>query len=307
MRLEEPLMNKEMLRAWIQASRPPFYIATLIPLTLGWVVAAGQGGPWHPWRFVLINLAAFMVHLATNLANDYFDHLQGTDAGASIGGSRVIQEHKITPATLKWVIILLYAGAFFAACYMMNAYQVWGLAPILLFSFLSSLFYVAPPVRYGYHGLGEVFVGINMGPIMVVGTYWVIAGRPDWGPFYLSLPIGLMVASILYYQSIPDIDTDSSVGKRTIAVRLGKEKAITGLFYLWLAVYISIVILTLMGYLHKLAFLSLLSLPILCKVIRLARQTGDIIELDRYGKYVRILYFMNGAVIIIAARLLFLP
>lgn len=296
-------MNKELIKAWFQASRPPFYIATLIPLTLGWVVA-GQTGPWHPWRFLLINLAAFMVHLATNLANDYFDHLQGTDAGASIGGSRVIQEHKITPETLKRVIILLYTGAFLVACYMMSAYQVWGLAPILLFSFLSSLFYVAPPIRYGYHGLGEVFVGVNMGPIMVVGTYWVIAGRPDWSPFYLSLPIGLMVASILYYQSIPDIDTDRSIGKRTIAVRLGKEKAITGLFSLWLAIYISIITLTLSGYLHKSAFFSLLSLPILYKVIRLARQTTDIEQLDSHGKYVRILYFYNGAVII-AARLLF--
>ncbi len=296
-------MNREIVKAWIQASRPPFYIATLIPLTLGWVIA-GQTGHWHPWRFVLINLAAFMVHLATNLANDYFDHLQGTDAGTSIGGSRVIQEHKIFPETLKRVIILLYAGAFLVACYMMSAYQVWGLAPILLFSFLSSLFYVAPPIRYGYHGLGEVFVGLNMGPIMVVGTYWVIAGRPDWSPLYLSLPIGLMVASILYYQSIPDIDTDRSVGKRTLAVRLGKGKAITGLFRLWLAIYISIIALTLTGYLHKFAFLSLLSLPILFKVIRLARRTTDTVELDSHGKYVRILYFFNGAVII-AARALF--
>jgi len=300
-------MNKDMIQAWIQASRPPFYIATLIPLTLGWVVA-GQTGSWHPWRFALINLAAFMVHLATNLANDYFDHFQGADAGASIGGSRVIQEHKITPETLKRVIILLYAGAFLVACHMMNAYQVWGLAPILLFSFLSSLFYVAPPVRYGYHGLGEVFVGVNMGPIMVVGTCWVIAGRPDWSAFYLSLPIGLMVASILYYQSIPDIDSDRSIGKRTLAVRLGKEKAITGLFLLWLAVYTSIIILTLSGYLHKFAFLSLLSLPVLFKVIRLARQTTDTVGLDSHGKYVRILYFFNGAVIIAArAPFSFLP
>ena len=296
-------MNKELIRAWFQASRPPFYIATLIPLTLGWVVA-GQTGPWHPWRFFLINLAAFMIHLATNLANDYFDHLQGTDAGASIGGSRVIQEHKITPETLKRVIILLYTGAFLIACYIMNVYQVWGLAPILLFSFLSSLFYVAPPIRYGYYGLGEVFVGVNMGPIMVVGTYWVIAGRPDWSPFYLSLPIGLMVASILYYQSIPDIDTDRSVGKRTLAVRLGKEKAITGLFRLWMAIYVSIITITLSGGLHSFAFLSLLSLPILFKIIRLARRTTDKKQLDSHGKYVRILYFFNGAVII-AARLLF--
>ena len=85
------------MSAWIQASRPPFFIATLIPLFVGWVLARNAG--FHPGRFFLVVLASFMVHLATNLANDYFDYLEGTDAGESIGGSRVIQEGKLAPRT----------------------------------------------------------------------------------------------------------------------------------------------------------------------------------------------------------------
>ncbi len=89
-------MKKETLKSWIQASRPPFFIATLIPLASGWILA-GKQGVWHPWRMMLVLAGAFMVHLATNLANDYFDHAQGSDYGQSIGGSRVIQEGKIAP------------------------------------------------------------------------------------------------------------------------------------------------------------------------------------------------------------------
>jgi len=290
-------MNKGTLKAWFQASRPPFFIATLIPLTIGWILA-GTAGPWHPWRFFIITMGALMVHLATNLSNDYFDYVQGTDDGPSIGGSRVIQEGKISPAALKRAIILLYFLAFIIAFYLITTLGLWPMLPVVLFSFFSSLFYVAPPIRYGYHGLGEIFVGINMGPIMVVGTYWVIAERMDRFPFYISIPVGLMVAAILYYQSIPDIPTDRAAGKRTIAVRLGREGAIHGLILFWTVIYTSIIALIWAGHLNRLAYTSLLSIPIFLRLLILLRKTDDTIVMDSYGKYIRILYFFNGMVII---------
>ncbi|MBN1545995.1 MAG: prenyltransferase [Syntrophaceae bacterium] len=292
-------MNKETLKAWFQASRPPFFIATMIPLTIGWIMA-GLYGDWHPGRFFLVTLGALMVHLATNLANDYFDHIQGTDAGISIGGSRVIQEGKITPAALRKSLIVLYSLAFIIAFYLMAAYDLWPMLPFVLFSFCSSLFYVAPPIRYGYYGLGEVFVGINMGPIMVVGTYYVIAGGFAWWPFYISLPIGLMVAAILYYQSIPDIDTDQTAGKRTVAVRLGKRGSYFGLICFWTVIYISILVLISLRHLNPVALLCLFSIPIFIRLLLLMRTTHDTITLDSYGKYIRILYFFNGMAIIVS-------
>ncbi len=295
-------MDKDTLKAWFQASRPPFYIATLIPLTIGWVLA-GHEGAWHPWRFLLINAGALMVHLATNLANDFFDYIQGADDGPSIGGSRVIQEGKIAPAALKKAIISLYFLAFIVAFYLMTTLDLWAMFPVVLFSFCSSLFYVAPPIRYGYHGLGEVFVGLNMGPVMVVGTYWVIAGRLDWLPLYLSLPVGLMVASILYYQSIPDIDTDKAIGKRTIAVRLGLKKAKIGLVVFWVTIYAGIIALIGAGYLYWPALVALLSIPIFVRLLMLLRKTTNTVVMDGYGKYIRILYFFNGLAMIVSILL----
>lgn len=292
-------MNRATMKAWFQASRPPFYIATLIPLTIGWALA-GMNGSWHPWRFLLINAGALMVHLATNLANDYFDYVQGADDGPSIGGSRVIQEGKIAPTALKKAINTLYFLAFIVAFYLMVTLDLWAMFPVVLFSFCSSLFYVAPPIRYGYHGLGEIFVGINMGPIMVVSTYWVVAGRLDWLPFFISLPVGLMVASILYYQSIPDIDTDRAIGKRTVAVRLGLKNALIGLILFWLTIYTIIIALIVAGYLNRLAWVSLLTIPIFMRLLMLLRKTTDTVVMDGYGKYIRILYFFNGLVIIAA-------
>lgn len=292
-------MKREALHHWIQASRPPFFIATFIPLAAGWILA-GKLGAWHPLRMLLVLLGSLIVHLATNLADDYFDHLQGTDDGLSIGGSRVIQEGKIAPRTILRVVILLYALAFGIALGSMAVLGLWGLTPLVLLAWFGSFFYVAPPVRYGYLGLGELSVGINMGPVMVVGTYWVISGSVDWAPFLISIPIGLMVAVILYYQSLPDMESDLAVHKYTLAVRLGKRRAFYGLIVFWVMIYSSIIGLVLTGYLTWPALLSLLTIPLLFWLLNIMTRIGDWVELDRYGKYIRILYLLNGIVILIA-------
>ncbi len=290
-------MNREILKAWVQASRPPFFIATLIPIVIGWLMAKVYG--WNGGRFVLVLIACFVVHFVTNIANDYFDYIQGTDSGSAIGGSRVIQQDKITLTQLGWAIILLYFIGFIISLYIVFGLKLYGLTPLILFAFFSSLFYVAPPIRYGYHGLGELFVAINMGPIMVAGTYWVIAGHPSWNAFFVSIPIGLMVASILYYQSMPDMKTDEAVGKRTLAVRLGKQGAFFVLV-LWLSIiYCAILALVAGGLLTWLSLLSLLTVPIFLKLIRIVRSIEDWVLLDQYGKYVRMLYFFNGISIIL--------
>lgn len=288
--------RESRVAAWVQASRPPFFVATLVPLFVGWVLARSAGP--HAGRFLLVIAASFMVHLATNLANDYFDDVIGADSGDSIGGSRVIQEGKISPQAILRAIVLLYAFACAVAVYLVAALRLPAILPFALFAFFSSLFYVAPPVRYGYHGLGELFVGINMGPIMVVGTYWVIAGSPSWKALYVSIPIGLMVASILYYQSLPDMKTDRAAGKRTLSVKLGKKKATAGLVLFFVAIYASILALVFFGLLSWAACLSVVGIPLFVRLAFLVGRIDNWVLLDRYGGHVRLLYFINGCAII---------
>lgn len=292
-------MNTEKLHAWVQASRPPFFIATLIPLSAGAVLAA-KAGAFNPFLFILIVMASFFVHLATNIANDYFDHIQGTDAGDAIGGSRVLQEGKISLTELRWAIIILYIAAALIGLYMTWAVKLWVLLPIMAFAFFSSLFYVAPPVRYGYHGLGELFVGINMGPVMVLGAQWVILGRVEWTAFPVSVPIGLMVALILYYQSLPDMDTDRAAGKRTLSVRLGRKGALKGLLTFWIIIYATIATLAVSGYFSAIAWATILTIPLMVKLWRIIRSADDWVELDQHGKYIRVFYFINGLILIAA-------
>ncbi|PKN69364.1 MAG: 1,4-dihydroxy-2-naphthoate prenyltransferase [Deltaproteobacteria bacterium HGW-Deltaproteobacteria-10] len=291
-------MINNKIGAWIQASRVHFFVATFIPLFIGWILAIKEAGQIHAGRFLLVLAGSLIVHLITNLANDYFEHDTGTDAGEAIGGSRVIQEGKIAPQTILKVIIALYIIAFIIALIIIFYFRLYLLSLPILFAAFSSYFYVAPPIRYGYHGLGELFVGINMGPIMVTGTYWVIAGHPGWTPFLISLPVGLMVALILYYQSLPDMKTDFQSHKYTLAVRLGKKGAYGVLLLFFFLIYLSFFLLIVAGLLSWWSLGFLLSLPLIIKLCGIIKITTNWVLLDQHGKYVRMIYFICGLAII---------
>ncbi len=291
-------MNKRIVKAWVQASRLPFYVATFIPLLIGWLLAVRDGGRMEPARFSLVLAGSLIVHLITNLANDYFDHLVGTDSGEAIGGSRVLQEGKIRPETMFRVIMVLYILAFIIAFIIIFGFKLYLLAIPIFFAAFSSYYYVAPPIRYGYYGFGELFVAINMGPIMLVGTYWVITGHPRWTPFLISIPIGLMVASILYFQSLPDMKTDAAADKRTLAVRLGRRSAFLGLTLFFFAIFTAITLLILFRLLSCYSLFFLLSIPLALRVLLLAHRIDNWVLLDQYGKYVRFVYFVCGLAVI---------
>ena len=293
------ILSREILRAWWQASRPPFYIATFIPLLAGWMLAVRDGAAYRPWLFVLLNVYCLMIHLATNLANDYFEYFQGTDAGDSIGGSRVVQEGKISLSELRGALLFLYIGGFLSASGYMTLAGMWVLSPFVAMSLFSSIFYTAPPIRYGYHGLGEFFVGLNMGPVIVLGTYWIMRGIPSMDALYVSLPIGLMVAAILYYQSMPDMETDKAAGKITLTVRLGRRGAFRVLVLQWLVLYLLILSLAGAQILSPFALLSLLTFPILVRLLRIIPGIDDWQELDDHGHYIRKLYLLNGLAILV--------
>lgn len=296
-------MTAETLKAWIQASRAPFFVATIVPLALGGVVT-WSAGYWNGMRWGVVLLASFLVHLCTNLANDYFDHLAGADSGDSIGGSRVLQEGKITLSELRQALILFYALAFVCGMWIVWVSGVQWLIPVMLFSFFSSLFYTAPPFRYGYRGLGELFVGINMGPVMVAGTASAVAGHFIPRAFWLSIPVGLMVAMILYYQSLPDIPEDEAVGKRTIAVRLGRPAAIWGMRFFFAATLTSLAVLVWQGQLHPVALVALAGILPAYRIDRMIATTGDWKDLHDKGGAVRMFYLSVGLTMILTVACL---
>ena len=292
-------------RDWWQATRPPFFIATIAPLSLGFVAAIKYTGQNRWGLFLLILLASFVVHLATNLANDLFDYWQGVDDGPNIGGSRVIQEGKIAPKTMAVVLVCLYVLGLGGAIIIINLSgqpYLWGL---VIFAALSSFFYVAPPIKYGHRALGELFVFINMGLIMTAGVFLAVAGSFDLRVLALALPVSFMVSGILYYQSLPEIDSDKEAGKKTLANVLGRDKASFLYLLWWPLVWLLMIFLYLAGLSAWPILLGLATCPLHVAVVRRIREAGegDWLPLDAYGHLVRKLYLINSLLLIVGVAL----
>ena len=295
--------SKTILRAWWKASRPPFYIATLIPLLLGFIMAGQDSGQWKAGLFALIMLASLFLHLAANLANDLFDYLCGTDKADTIGGSRGIQEGFITIRQYKVALVLLYGGAFLMGALGVAHTGLQGIWGIIIFASLVSFFYVAPPIRFGYRALGEVFVFLSMGLTMVAGTYYTLTGVWSAHTFAVATPVGLMVAGILYFQSMPEIETDKAAGKHTLANVLGPVWSAHVYRVWWPLVWVMMSVLWLRGICGWPVFLGIAaSIPLHvkeCRNVARVQASGDWLSLDEHGHLVRKMYLLCGISLVV--------
>ena len=241
------------LFCWMVIMRLPFLTATVVPILLGAAVASRYVTiDW--FYFTLTMLGGFFLHIGTNTSNDYFDHTSGTDEAnynymvPFSGGSRSIQMGLISAKGMLNLSIITFAlSALIGIPLIMKA----GINILYLgfIGFLSGFFYTAPPFRFASRkGMGEFLIGLNFGPLMVAGSYLVQTGG-DMTQIYdailAGIPIGLLVAAIVYVNQFPDHDGDKATGKNNLVVVFGPEKARVGYVFLVIGSFISIIALTL--------------------------------------------------------------
>jgi 1,4-dihydroxy-2-naphthoate octaprenyltransferase len=135
--------------------------------------------------------------------------------------------------------------------------------------------YTGGPKPYGYEGLGEVFVFLFFGIVAVAGSYFVQTTHLDWEAFALAVPVGLLASGILVVNNVRDIDTDRRAGKRTLAVRLGRERTRTMFAAMVYLAYLLTPVTWLFGPLKPWVLLPWLTLPIAAPVVRTVRNHTD--------------------------------
>ena len=249
---------------WLVIMRLPFLTATIVPILVGAAVAnfMGYDVSWG-WLGLTI-LGGSLLHIGTNTANDYFDHTSGTDEAnynymvPYSGGSRSIQMGLISAKgmlTVSLVAFALSAVVGFPLIQKAGMDVLW----LGLIGFVSGFFYTAPPFRFASRkGLGELLIGLNFGPLMVAGSALVQTGKILPEALLAGIPIGLLVAAIVYVNEFPDHDGDKATGKDTLIVVFGPEKARLGYVLLVAGAFTSIVLMALNG---TLPMLSLIALP----------------------------------------------
>ena len=196
--------------------------------------------------------------------NDYFDHTSGTDEAnynymvPYSGGSRSIQMGLISA---KGILIVSLVAFALSAVVGVPLIQKSGMNILWLglIGFVSGFFYTAPPFRFASRkGLGELLIGLNFGPLMVAGSALVQTGKILPEALLAGIPIGLLVAAIVYVNEFPDHDGDKATGKDTLIVVFGPEKARAGYVLLVAGAFVSIMVMAING---TFPMLSLIALP----------------------------------------------
>jgi 1,4-dihydroxy-2-naphthoate polyprenyltransferase len=222
------------LRIWAIAARPRTLPAAIAPVLVG-TALAGAEGEFRPLAFAAALVGSIFIQIGTNLSNDYSDARRGADTEERLGPVRVTAGGLVPPRKVLVATWLAFGIAVAAGAYLI-ALVGWELLAIGAASILAGVLYTGGPRPYGYEGLGEVFVFTFFGLVAVVGSYYVQTEELAGIAVALAVPVGLLSAAILMVNNIRDVDTDRRAGKRTLAVRLGRPRAI-GLFTatLWLA------------------------------------------------------------------------
>jgi 1,4-dihydroxy-2-naphthoate octaprenyltransferase len=229
----------------IRITRAPFFAATIVPVLLGTAVAWRQGTvDWALFAAAL--LGAIAINAGFDMSNDYFDHRSGNDAANRnltpfSGGSRTIQDGLLSPRAVLTSALALYSVGIGIGLYL-AATRGWPILALGAIGVFLAFFHNAPPFNLykRFPGAGEIAVGIGCGPITVLGACFVQTQRLSVEALVASVPIALLITALLYINEFHDVEADRTVGKKTLPIVLGRERAVWGYAALLGAAYIAI-------------------------------------------------------------------
>lgn len=212
-------------------------------------------------------LAALLLQIGSNLANDVFDFERGTDTPERLGPTRVTQAGLLTPREVKFGMVVVFGLAALIGLYL--AYL--GGLPIILIgiaAILSAIAYTGGPFPLGYHGLGDIFVFIFFGLASVAGTYFVQAGSISPAAWWMTIPPGLIVTAILVVNNLRDLENDRKANKRTLAVRFGERATKTQYVLCLVIAYLTLPITSWLAVTPWMSLLAWLSIPFAMQATR---------------------------------------
>lgn len=236
---------------WFRIIRPQTLFASVVPVLVATIVVKNNGGEVDDVVSSLTIFCALSLQVLSNLINDHFDYVRGTDKAGRKGFKRALAESEITTETMLRACYLT-AGL---AC-LLGLYLVWTGGVVVLAIGLSALLfawlYTATRYSLSYLGIADIFVYLYYGVIATMGTSFLLlssneaaASFPLIFPeltesakeifkdsFYAGSVSGFISMCVLLINNIRDIDDDRKVGKRTLPVRFGKRAGEVAMFLL---------------------------------------------------------------------------
>ena len=211
-------------KSWYLAVRPWTLPAAAAPVIIGGAMAFGDG-KGNALAVASAMIVALLIQTGTNFVNDISDYRSGADKKNSFGPIRVIQTGLISEQTLLVALVFIFSLTVIIGAWIIMRQTTWALAPIGLLCIAAGIIYTAGPYPAAYLGLGELMVIVFFGPVAAAGTYYLQTKTLTWPVILAGFACGFICCGILIVNNYRDYEADKEVGKRTLAVRLGRRFA----------------------------------------------------------------------------------
>jgi 1,4-dihydroxy-2-naphthoate polyprenyltransferase len=296
--------------------RAQFLSSIIAPIVAGTLLTVSINGHLDVLQFIVVLIIGIGLHVATNVYNDIYDTIQGTDKvnvhrNENSGGSGVLLDN---PELMPKMFFLARIGLVMALVgtivltFLIDR-ALWPHIWILFFmSAFFSKYYTAPPVKLAYRGLGEFFVWFAFGPmaILLAAVGQGIAFHPM--VVMLMPATGLSTLSILLAGQLIDLDADRAGGKHGVASRMGTK--FTSVLYLFVQLAIVANMLVLFYYYPGNSWVFLLVLIPYVLIFPKAAQIilkdhGDADKVKQGAKYT-VLTHVGFSFLLIVAFLIYL-
>jgi len=281
---------KNNIFIWWQASRYHFIPPSFFPAAIGSIVSWSSYNSFSLYFFALVILGVIINHIALNMTDDYFDYKHAVDntkpgeKNPYTGGSGTLTSGLIRPKKMLSVFIFLYLIVIILGVYLAFE-RGWPIIAFGLFGIFWSVFYTSPPIQFAHHGLGELGLLINFGPIIGLGAFFVQSQQVTIEAFLATLPCGIMLFSMIIINEIPDIQEDKLAGKLTLVARFGKKTGIKLYILSWIVTYCILLFSVLFSILPWPVLLSFISLPLVIdsiqKLVKTHRQPEKLFSANK--------------------------
>ncbi|TMP98087.1 MAG: PAS domain S-box protein, partial [Thaumarchaeota archaeon] len=191
---------------WVRELRAPFLLLPAIFVPVGLLMAWSQGS-FNPLYAVLTMAGAVSLHASVNVLNDYFDFTSGIDLATTptpfSGGSTILPSNLLTPkGVLSEGLLFLSIGTAVGAYFVVQ----FAFDPVVLaFTGIAVVTILAYSSFLSKWGIGELVTGINFGPLLLLGTYYVQTRTLAVQPMLVGAVLGILTAGILYINEFPDV------------------------------------------------------------------------------------------------------
>lgn len=249
------------IRLWVEGARLRTLPLAIAPVAIG----AGAAASIQTFNLGLTLLAlsvALFLQIGVNYANDYSDGIRGTD-NQRVGPLRLTGSKSVRPAAVKYAAFIFFALAALAGLTIVILTQHWLFLAVGAAAIVAAWYYTGGKSPYGYSGFGEIAVFIFFGPIATYGTAFIQIGKYSDTAMFGGIAAGLFAAAVLMVNNIRDLDLDRHVGKRTLAVKVGRRWAKAIFFVL---IYVPFAILLPIALIYPATFLAMFALLLVLPV-----------------------------------------